>query len=260
MYDSIIIGSSAAGLSAAIYLKRRGINFLLLGKDIGGEMAIAGEVDNYPGISHTNGLELTEKFKEQAKQYEIEPKAINVTEITKINGGFVVSGTNTENHAFEEKTKSIIIASGSKPKKLKIPGEKEYYHKGISYCSVCDGPIFKGKPVAIIGGGNSALESGLMMAELCPKVFVLTKNAEMKGDEILIKELAKKENVEIIKMAFTQEIFGEEFTKGLKYLNQNTNEIKEILVDGVFVHIGMSPNTDFVPDNWNIKNKIKLRF
>lgn len=250
MYDSIIIGSSAAGISAAVYLKRRGINFLLLGKDIGGEMALSGIVENYPGISYATGIELVKKFQEHLEKYNIEPRIAAVNEIKKLNDYFSVKLGNNE-----EKTKSIIIATGSKPKKLNVPGEKEFYRKGVSYCSVCDGPLFKEKPVAIIGGANSALESALMMTGLSTKVFILTINNELRGDEILINEIKKKENIEIITQSFTQEIFGDNFVKGLKYLDKKDNKIKAVSVEGIFIHIGMEPNTDFAPNEWKIKNQ-----
>jgi thioredoxin reductase len=152
-------------------------------------------------------------------------------------------------------SKTVIIATGSSPKKLNIPGEEKFYHKGVSYCSVCDLPIFKNKVVAIIGGGNSALGAGIMASKICKKAFIINRNPEFKGEKILVDEISKKENVEIIYNALTQEIYGDEFVKGIKYLDQNSGEIKDLKVDGVFIHIGLKPNTQFVPDEWQIKNE-----
>jgi thioredoxin reductase (NADPH) len=249
LYDSIVIGASAAGMSAGIYLKRQKLNFLILAKDIGGEMALSGIVENYPGFPLTNGVELTQKFKEHLEKYEIEPVMEEVIKIEKENFFKVITTKN------EYLSKTIIIATGSNPKKLNIPGEKEFYHKGVSYCSVCDMPLFNKKIVAIIGGGNSALESGILASKICQKAYIINKNPKFKGDKVLFEEVSKKENVEIIYNALTQEIYGDEFVKGIKYLDQNTGEIKNLKVDGVFIYIGLKPNTDFVPDEWQIKNE-----
>jgi thioredoxin-disulfide reductase len=250
IYDSIIIGGSAAGISSAIYLKRQNLNFLIIAKDLGGEMALSGIVENYPGFPETNGVELTQKFKEHSEKYNIEPIYEEVLALEKINNHFLVK---TNKNSYQ--TKTIIIATGSNPKKLNIPGEEKFYHRGVSYCSVCDLPLFKNKVVTIIGGGNSANESGIMGSRICQKVYIITKNPHMKGDKILIEELKSKPNVEIIYNALTQEIYGDEFVKGLKYLDQTTREIKDLKVNGVFIHIGLKPNTDFVPNDWGIKNE-----
>ena len=248
-YDSIIIGASAAGISAAIYLKRRGINFLIIAKDIGGEMALSGIIENYPGFPYTTGIELTKKFKEHLEKYNIEVLEETVNKIEKDNEIFKVY---SNKNLYISKT--LIIATGSQPKRLNIPGEIEYNHKGVSYCSTCDMPLFSGKTVAIIGGGNSALEAALMGSDICKSVYLINKNPYFKGDKILIEQVQKKENIKIIYNALTKEIYGNNFVKGLKYLDLNDNNIKSLEINGVFIHIGMKPNTEFVPDEWNIKN------
>lgn len=255
LYDTIIIGASAAGMSGAIYLKRRGVNFLLEAKDIGGEMALSGEIENYPGIPSTNGIDLTQKFKEHLKKYSVPiEEATEVKNIIQTEKLFAVETVKNGQNVTDE-GKTIIIATGSTPRKLNIAGEVEFYHKGVSYCTVCDGPTLSGQPVAIIGGGNSALEAGLMMSALSPRVYILTKNNKMKGDTVLINELGKKENAEIIYNAQTREIFGQGFVKGLRYLDLKTNQAKELSVEGVFIHIGLQPNSDFIPAELNIKNQ-----
>lgn len=250
IYDSIIIGASAAGISSAIYLKRQGLDFLVITKDIGGEMALSGIVENYPGFVKTTGVELTQAFENHLKSYEITPIFDEVVSLKKENNIFIVKTVNSD----EYYSKTVIVASGAKPKKLNVPGEEKFYNKGISYCSVCDLPLFKNKIVAIIGGGNSALESGIMANNICQKAYIINKNPKFKGDKILIEEIKKKEKVEIIYNALTQEIYGNQFVEGIKYLDLNTNEIKDLKVDGVFIHIGLKPNSEFVPDDWGIKN------
>lgn len=248
MTEVIIIGASAAGISAAIYLLRRGIQPLILGFTLGGEMALSGEVGNYPGFGHTSGIELTEKFLAHLKSYGAEPVlGVKVTAVEKGENGFVVSGwKDEEKNRVSYQTKSVIIASGAHPRELNVPGEKEWRGKGVSYCTVCDGPLFKGKTVAIIGGGDSANEAGIMMNEIAEKVYVLTKNPEMKGDLSLIKRLKASKNVEIIPNALTTRIFGETLVSGLEYRDLLSGETKTLAVQGVFIHIGMIPNSEFV--------------
>lgn len=251
MKDVIIIGASAAGISAAIYLKRANINFEILTKDIGGEMLTSGVIENYPGFVSTNGFELTEKFKEHLVFYNIEPKTDKeVIKLEKRDNFFIVF---TPHESFE--AKAIILATGSHPKKLNVPGEDLFKNKGVSYCTVCDGPLFKDKIVAVIGGGNSANEAGILLSSIAKKVYVITKNEKMKGDEILINQLLSKENVELITLGLTQQILGSNKVEGLVYFDQKDGKLHELKVEGVFIHIGMIPNTYFVPPEWNILNE-----
>ncbi|GIW65925.1 MAG: thioredoxin-disulfide reductase [Candidatus Parcubacteria bacterium] len=249
IYQSIILGISAAGISAGIYLKRRGVNFIMIGRDIGGELSLSGIVENYPGFLKINGLELAKKFKQHLDYYKISYFLETVEGIEKINHIFKVK---TNKNYYE--SKSIIIATGTQPKKLNIPGEKKFYHKGLSYCSVCDLPLFKNRIVAIVGGGNSALEAGLMASDICKMAYIINKNPKFKGDDILINELNKKNNVKIIYNSLTKEIYGDKFVKGLKYLNTENNKLEELNIDGVFIHIGLKPNSEFIPNSWEIKN------
>ena len=146
----------------------------------------------------------------------------------------------------EYAAKAVIVATGVHPKELNIPGEKELRNKGLSYCTVCDGPLFPGKIVATVGGGNSVLESGIMLADIASKVYVINKNPFFKGDQILLDNLLKKKNVEIIYNAITTGVSGDGFVSGLKYKDQSGQE-QELKVDGIFIHIGMVPNSQIVP-------------
>jgi alkyl hydroperoxide reductase subunit AhpF len=140
----------------------------------------------------------------------------------------------------------VIVATGVRPKELNIPGEKEFRNKGVTYCTVCDGPLFAGKITAVIGGGNSALEAGLMLADIAEKVYVINKNPIFKGDAILLDNLKTKKNVEIIYNARAKEVIGSEFVNGLKY-DSEAGDTQELKVDGIFIHIGMVPNSTLVP-------------
>lgn len=246
-YDLIIIGGSAAATSAGIYAARRGLNFKIITKDFGGEVATSGEIGNWPGINQTDGITLAGQFKEHLKFYNVTPEeGVEVESILKQDDGtfcIKVAG-GQEGCAYE--AKSVIVATGVHPRELDVPGEKEFRNKGVSYCTVCDGPLFKGKAVAIIGGGNSALESGLMMSDIAKSVFVINKNPVFTGDNILADKLKDRKNVNIIYEAATKEITGDGFVKGLKYLDKSGN-MQELRADGIFVHIGMMPNSQIAP-------------
>lgn len=248
MYDLIIIGGSAAATTAGIYAVRMGLNFKIITKDFGGEIATSGEIGNWPGISQTDGLTLTNQFKEHLKFYNVIPEeGVEVEKITREEDGTFLIKTKSGN---DYSAKVVIVATGVHPRELNVQGEKEFRNKGVSYCSVCDGPLFGGKTTAVIGGGNSALESGLMLADISLKVYVINKNAEFKGDKILLDKLMSKNNVEIVYSAKTTQIMGEQFVTGLKYEKDSLPDQKgehEIKVDGVFIHIGMTPNSSIVP-------------
>ncbi|HEY4474814.1 MAG TPA: FAD-dependent oxidoreductase [Candidatus Paceibacterota bacterium] len=262
MLDLIIIGGSAAATTAGIYAARRGLNFKIITKDFGGEVATSGEIGNWPGISQTDGIILSNQFKEHLKFYGVIPEeGVEVENITKQNDGTfcIRSKTNSRSDLQENPqgstldcdymAKTVIVATGVHPRELNIQGEKEFRNKGVSYCTVCDGPLFNGKTTAVVGGGNSALEAGLMLADISPKVYMINKNSQFKGDKVLLDKLISKSNVEIIYNAKTTEIVGEQFVTGLKYENLSYGGGEhEITVDGIFIHIGMTPNSGIVPD------------
>lgn len=276
MFDLIIIGGSAAATAAGIYAARRGLNFKIITKDFGGEVATSGEIGNWPGISQTDGIILANQFKEHLKFYNVIPEeGVEVEKITKqedpaqnnsvteiLGGGY--STPHPSDHQQERRTlggasgtfliktkngndyvaKAVIVATGVHPKELNIPGEKEFRNKGVSYCTVCDGPLFSGKITAVIGGGNSALEAGLMLADIASKVYMINKNPDFKGEKILLDKLTAKKNVEIVYNAKTTQITGGQFVEVLKYDQAGEYEFK---IDGIFVHIGMIPNSLIVP-------------
>ncbi len=254
MFDLIIIGGSAAATAAGIYAARRGLNFKIVTKDFGGEVATSGEVDNYPGIPGTNGIELADKFKGHLANYGVTPEeGVEVKKITRqADGTFLISAAK-DGAEVNYAAKAVIIATGVHPRELNVPGEKEFRNKGVSYCTVCDGPVFGGKAVAIVGGGNSALESGLMMADIASKVYMVNKNPGFKGDTILLDNLKTKKNAEFLYNAKTSRITGEQFVTMLKY--EEGGSEKELKVNGVFVHIGMLPNSGLVAEDVQKNNQ-----
>ena len=255
MFDLIIIGGSAAGLSASIYASRRNLNFILISKELGGEVAMSGVVGNWPGIESINGYMLAQNFAKHAKSYN--PQIEENTEVTKIekqsNNTFIVKTRNSDGEEKDLETKAIIIASGIHPRMLGVPGEKELRGKGVTYCTTCDGPLFKNKITVTVGAGNSGIESAIMMSGIAKKVYIISRyenNAENnwgfpRGENILIDKLKSAPNVEIIYNAETKQILGESVVTGLKYLDTKENMEKEIEVNGVMVLVGMVPNSEF---------------
>lgn len=255
MFDLVIIGAAAAGCSAAIYGARRNLNQIIVTKDIGGEVALSGIVNNWPGQTETLGFKLAQDLYNHVKSYNVPIDAgYEVTKIKSEGKHHVIFARDADGKEKTYKTKAVLIASGIHPRTLNIPGEKELRGKGVTYCTVCDGPLFKNKITATIGAGNAALESALMMSGIAKKLYLITrypnnkenKGGFPKGEDILIEKVKSLPNMEIIYQATTTEILGKENVTGLKYINTATNKVKEIAVDGVMAHIGMQPNSGFV--------------
>ncbi len=247
--DCLVIGGSAAGTAAGVYLARRGVDFKIVTEEWGGEVATSGEIENWPGIKHTTGVQLAEDFREHIKDYDVDlQEEVRITELLKEDNYFVARGSYRD-QAVEHQSKTVIVATGVHPKHLQVPGEEEYYQKGVSYCTVCDGPIFKGKTTITIGGGNSALESALMLGDLAEKAYIVNIHNEFKGDEALIKKMKQHDNIEPIYNAQTTQILGEGMVTGIEYTDKESGESKQLSGEGVFVHIGMVPNTDFLDES-----------
>jgi thioredoxin reductase len=251
MKDLVIIGAAAAGCSAAIYAARRNLDFKIITKDIGGEVTTAGEIENWPGQIHTTGEQLANDFEQHVNNYNVEID--NFTEVVDIICKENKLGIVTNS---EEKieTKTVIIATGIHPKRLKVPGEKKFKGKGLTYCTVCDGPLFEDKITTTIGAGDAALESALMLSKIANQEYLVTKYPNdkkhkggfPKAEDILIDKVKNNENIEIIYDAITQKIFGEGMVEKIIYKNQSTGEEKSLTTKGVMVHIGVKPNTDLV--------------
>ena len=255
MYDLVIIGASAASFPAAVYAARRGLNFIMITKDIGGELALSGVVNNWPGTKEISGFDLSKQMHEHALSYDVKiEEGLEVKKITQKNKTHIVLAEDSAGKKKEFATKTVLISSGIHPRELNIPGEQDFRGKGVTYCTVCDGPLFKAKTTATIGAGNSALESALMMAGIAEKVYVVTKYENKpatqggfpRGEAILVKKLKALTNVEIIYNSDTKEIKGGAMVTGIDIADQATGEARELAVQGVMVHIGMIPNSDFV--------------
>jgi len=240
MYDVIIIGAGAAGITSAIYAARAKLKFEIISKDVGGLTLWSSDIENYTGFHKLSGLELVEKFKEHMADYDINVKDSAVTKVEKLSEGFKVI---TDSQEYE--TKTVIVATGHTPRRLTIPGASEFEKKGLAYCATCDGPFFAGKDVAVIGGGDAALDAANTLLPIAKKIIILNINSELTGTDLTLKNnVVNSDNVEVINNCATKEIFGEQFVKGLKY--EVSGEEKQLDVEGIFVEIGSVPSVDFI--------------
>lgn len=242
MYDTIIIGSGPAGMTAAIYAARREMKVLVIGKEIGGQLIWASEIENYPGFKTINSYDLISQMQEQVKSLGVEIKTEEVKRIEKTEDGTFILHSGSEKH----ETKTVIVAMGLAPRRLAIPGEEEFSGKGVSYCANCDGPFYKGKTVAVVGGGNAALDAAEVMSKIAKKVYLIHRRDEFKGFEVLVDEVKRKENIELILNSEPKEISGQTFVQKIKVLNNKTQEEKDLDVDGVFIEVGRIAHTDLV--------------
>jgi alkyl hydroperoxide reductase subunit F len=252
MYDLIIIGGGPAGIAAGIYASRKKIKSLLITDSFGGQSIVSDKIENWIGEKEISGFELAKKLENHLKSQqgiEILENEL-VSKIEKIENGFKVFTNN--NKVFE--TKYVLVASGSSHRKLNILGEKEFEGRGVFYCVTCDAPLMKNKTAVVIGGGNSGLEAVLDLIPYASSIYLLEYGERLKGDAITQEKIKSNPKVQIITLAQTIEITGENFVSGLKYKDRQTNEIKELKIDGVFVEIGSVPNSFLVKDLVNLNN------
>lgn len=244
-YDLIILGAGPAGMTAGIYAMRAQLDTILLEKNFvnGGQILNTHEVDNYPGIPRISGIELGEAFENHAKGLGLPIEQGEVLKIHREEQGFRIE---TEEKTYEART--VIIAAGARPRPLLIPGEKELAGMGVSYCATCDGAFFKGKTVAVAGGGDVALEDAIYLARTCEKVYLIHRRDELRGAVVLQEELKGLANVEILYSHTVEEIRGEDAVESLLVRNGKTGENEELKVSGLFVAVGIRPNTELVKD------------
>jgi len=243
-YDVLIVGGGAAGLTAAIYTSRKKLSTAIISIDLGGQTLLTNHIENYPGVDKMPGAELMAKFQMQATGFGAEVIMGEVNEIKEEGKEFIAKLSNGE----EYKGKAVIIASGKTARKLGIPGEDKFLGRGVSTCATCDANFFKGKVVAVIGGGNSALEAAELLAEFATKVYLVHRREEFRADEITVEKVKNMDKVEIITNHVPTEVIGEMFVKGLKIKDVNSDEERVLDVDGIFVEIGYELKTDWLKD------------
>lgn len=238
-YDVVVVGAGPAGMSAALYATRFGLNTIIYEKGlVGGQIATTDAIENYPGFKEVGGMELVNKMKEQVEHQgaKIEYKEVinfkeheNKIKVT-LNDGEVIS-------------KTLIFTGGSFPRKLGIPGEKEFENKGIHYCALCDGPFYKGKEVAVIGGGDSALKESIPLSRMTKKVYIIHRRDEFRSKDAWARKIKEIPNIEVILNTEVKEFKGEKFLEKLVLYNNKTKENSELAVSGSFTYIGHIPGT-----------------
>ena len=245
MYDLIIIGGGPAGITAGIYGARQNLKTLLITKEFGGQVVRKTvPVENYPGFSEISGADLLQRFKVHLEKFKVDTKKEIVVRVRKTNENFKIL---TENKK-EYQSKAVIVASGVDPRPLKVPGEREFIGKGVSYCTTCDGPLFKRKSVAVIGGGNAGFEAALFLAGFAKKIYILEYGSAVKAFEANQEKAKKTGKIEVITNALLKEIRGDKFVNLVVYQDLKLKEKKVIDVEGVFVEIGSRPATSFIKD------------
>lgn len=243
IYDLAILGAGPAGISAVIYAARAQLHTLWLEKKFaqGGQIVDTYEVDNYPGMPGINGLDLGEAMASHAEKFGLAPVRENVVSI-EVEEGIKIIRT----HKNEYRAKALILAMGAAHRTLDIPGEQELGGMGVSYCATCDGAFFRDQTVAVIGGGNVAVEDAILLARTCKKVYVIHRRDTLRADKILQEKLFACENVEVIWDTIPLAIEGENKVTALKVQNKKTGEEQQISLEGVFVAVGIIPNTELV--------------
>lgn len=240
MYDIIIIGGGPAGLSSAIYGLRAMKKVLVIEKEVfGGQITQSPKVENYPGFEEVSGMELGEKMYDQAKKLGMENIYGEVTKIEKEKDIFAVFVDEKE-----YKSKVVIYATGASPRKLGVDTEEKYIGSGISYCATCDGAFFKGKTVAVVGGGNTAVDDAIYLSNICEKVYLIHRRDEFRAEPVKVETLKERANVEFILNAKVKELRGENLIESI--IVNTSEEEKEYFMNGVFVAIGHVPNTEIL--------------
>jgi len=242
----LIIGSGPAGYTAAIYAARANLSpVLITGGEPGGQLTITNDVENYPGYPEgINGPQMMIDFQNQAKRFGTDIRFGMVTKIDFSSYPHII----TIDDKYDVLAESVIISTGASAKYLDLPSEKKFANKGVSACAICDGFFYKGKVVAVVGGGDSAAEESTYLANLCPKVYLLVRRDELRASKIMQQRVFDSPNIEVLWNTETDEILGNEEVEGVRVVNNKTGEKKELLIHGFFLAIGHTPNTGIFKD------------
>ena len=246
-FDVLVVGGGPAGAAAAIYAARKGIRTGIVAERFGGQVMDTMAIENFISVKYTEGPKLVASLEEHVKEYEVD--VMNLQRVAKVvpgsEDGTTLAEVQLENGA-TLKSRTVIVATGARWREMNVPGEQEFRGKGVAYCPHCDGPLFKGKRVAVIGGGNSGVEAAIDLAGVVAHVTLLEFADDLRADAVLQKKLYSLPNVTVIKSAQTTEVTGTDKVNGLVYKNRKTDETHRIDLEGIFVQIGLLPNTDFL--------------
>ena len=248
IFDTVILGGGPAGLSAAIYSSRSACSTAIIDTCIlGGQPSNYLELENYPGFSRIGGFELMEKFEEHVDMFGVQKLVMQEIEFIDLKSNPKI--IKTKEHTIEAKT--VIIATGAKPSKLGVPGEKEFLGRGVSYCAVCDGGFYKDKVIAVVGGGNSALEEAHYLTKFAAKVYLIHRRDSFRADKIVQERVLQNPKIEFIGDTIVEKIMGEELVNGLVLKNVKTGTNGVLPVEGIFPYIGITPNVEFISGQLN---------
>lgn len=242
VYDLIIIGAGPAGITAAVYAARKKMSLLVISWDIGGQAAWSGDVENYTGYQFISGPELAAKFEEHMRQYGIEVREREPVLDLKKQGEEIIVKTGKA----EYRARTVIVASGKRSRELGVPGETEFKNKGLTYCATCDGPIFSGKDVAVIGGGNSALDAAIQMIKIAKKVYVINNTPKLGGEAVVREKIENSPVAEVLNDSAVKAVLGDKMVSAIKI--ETKGKEQTLAVQGIFVEIGLLPNSDFAAE------------
>lgn len=244
IYDLAILGGGPAGITAAIYASRARLNTIWIDKNFapGGQITATYEVDNYPGMPGISGMDLGEAFGEHARKLGLEPKREKILSLENISGD--IKTIHTKKNEYQART--IIFAFGAEHRKLDVPGEDDLGGLGVSYCATCDGAFYKDRTAVVVGGGNAAAEDAVFLSGLCKKVYLVHRRDELRADKTIQEKVFDCENIEMVWESIPLEILGQDEVTGIKIQNVKTGEERELDTDGVFIAVGIVPNTTLV--------------
>ena len=246
-YDLIIIGGGPAGCAAAVYAARKNLSTAIIASEFGGQSVVSEKIYNWIGTPEISGSDLSKNLKEHVEYYKGDFLDIfeyeKVVSVIKNN---VMDFTVTTEKGTTLQTKTVLVTTGSSRRKIDVPGSLGFENKGVVYCASCDGPLFSGMPVAVLGGGNAGFETAAQLLAYCPTVYLIHRSATFRADPITVEKISKHPNIKIITNAETTEVLGDKFVSGIKIKNKETGAEETIDVNGVFVEIGQIPNTDYV--------------
>lgn len=245
-YDIIIVGAGPAGMTAGVYAARKKLKTLIISKDIGGQASWSSDIENYLGFSMITGPDLVKKFEDHLEEFkedlELRISISGIKDIKKKGKNFVI----TTGDGKSETAKAIIIAGGKVPRMLGITGEKEFLNRGVAYCAYCDGPLFKGKDVAIIGGGNSALDSALNVSKLVKQIYIINITKQLNGDKVMIDKVMDLPHVRVMNNTEAVAIEGEKTVSSIRIKSRDGGLQKDLPVSGVFIEVGSLPATEYL--------------
>ncbi len=242
MHDLVIIGGGPAGLTAGIYAQRARLKTILFEREmVGGQIALSDVIENYPGFPSISGMELMQKFEQHARGLGLEIELAEVKDV-QFEGDIKIVKTSKGDYP----AKAVVVATGAKPRRLGVPGEKEFTGKGVSYCATCDGPFFRGRDVMVIGGGDTAIKEAVFLAKLAKKVYVVHRRDQLRAEKILQERAFNTENIEFLWSHILKEIKGDRFVEEAVVEDLKTGELKTVKAEGIFIFVGINPTTDFI--------------